>query len=243
MDLYKDISNLNILSCIEIDRAKKISPVDAKKELDKIRAKHTLGTGFIKIDGEKKEVKVRPMFFKYLDGGKNYKFKRFETGMDYLNKILDVNIKRKARWEKKEIPLHVILIKRKATKCDRHSIQRLKKLAKNMKDEVGHLFSSNIDNKYERYNEIKDKYNKRIKSFKINEEIIYEILRRIGMSSDKEKYEEYKKIGKTLLNLLFENNKRDFLSNINIKPKENIYLYEDKNGDMNLYGVKLKRKK
>ena len=58
-----------------------------------------------------------------------------------------------------------------------------------------------------------------------------------------EKYEEYKKIGKTLLNLLFENNKRDFLSNINIKPKENIYLYEDKNGDMNLYGVKLKRKK
>ena len=243
LELYKDISNLNILSCIEIDRAKKISPVDAKKELDKIREKHTLGTGFIKIDGEKKEVKVRPMFFKYLDGGKNYKFKRFETGMDYLNKILDVRIKKKSKWETKELPFSSVLIKRKATKCDRHTIQRLKKLAKDMRDEVACLFSSNEENKYEIYKEIKSKYNDKFSRFKINEEIIYEILRRINKSSQTKKYEEYKYIGKTLLNLLFENNKKEFLDNITIKPKNNIYLYEDKNGDITLYGVKLKKKK
>ena len=31
--------------------------------------------------------------------------------------------------------------------------------------------------------------------------------------------------------------------NTKIKPKCNTYLYEDKNGDITLYGVKLKKKK
>lgn len=242
LDLYKDISNLNILSCIEIDRAKKISPVDAKKELDKIRAKHTLGTGFIKIDGEKKEVKVRPMFFKYLDGGKNYKFKRFETGMDYLNKILDVNIKRKARWEKKEVSLDKILLKRKPTKASRKTIMKLKNIAKNMKNELNYIWYNNYENKYELYKETKEKYYNMANKIEISAEIIYEIIKRISKSTDDLKYEEYRKSGKIMLNMLFDIRKKEFLENIEIKPKTNSYLFLDENGKILLYGIKLTKK-
>ena len=75
LELYKDISNLNILSCIEKKKKKKISPVGAKKELDKIRKKHNLGKGIITRKKKEKKVGIRPKFFKYLDGGKDYKFK------------------------------------------------------------------------------------------------------------------------------------------------------------------------
>lgn len=242
LELYKDISNLNILSCIEIDRAKKISPVDAKKELDKIRKKHTLGTGTIKINGEKKEVKIRPMFFKYLDGGKNYKFKRFETGMDYLNKILDVRIKKKSKWETKELPLNVILIKRKPSKFTRKTIMKLKNMAIDMKKEINKIFINNYENKFELYQETKDKYYNMFKKIKIDEEIIYEIIKRISKSAYDEKYEDYKYCGKTLLNLLFDIKKKEFIDNIEIKPKKNTYLFIDDNGEIELYGLKLSKK-
>ena len=241
LELYKDISNLNILSCIEIDRAKKISPVDAKKELDKIREKHTLGTGFIKIDGEKKEVKVRPMFFKYLDGGKNYKFKRFETGMDYLNKILDVRIKKYDKY-KKELPLNVILIKRKPTKFTRRTIMKLKNMAINMKKEINEIFVNNYENKFELYQEIKSKYYNMFQRVEINEEVIYEIIKRVSKSSYDKNYEDYRYCGKMLLSLLFEIKKKDFIENVEIKPKRNSYLFIDENGEIEIYGLKLTKK-
>ena len=59
---------------------------------NKIRNKHNLGKGTISRNKEKKEVGIRPKFFKYLDGGKDYKFEWFNTGMDYLQKVLDEDI-------------------------------------------------------------------------------------------------------------------------------------------------------
>lgn len=241
LELYKDISNLNILSCIEIDRAKKISPVDARKELEKIRQKHTLGTGFIKIDGEKKEVKVRPMFFKYLDGGMNYKFKRFETGMDYLNKILDEKIKRKELYAK-ELPLNVILIKKKLSKNNRRVIAKIQKIVTDMRKDFNKIWSDDNENKYELYLETKSMYYSEISKYNINDEIIYNIINRISKSYTDSKYEEYKYCGKILLNTLFDINKRSFIENIKIKPKNNSYLFKDSNGDIKLYGEKFRKK-
>lgn len=240
LELYKDISNLNILSCIEIDRAKKISPIDARKELEKIRQKHTLGTGFIKIDGEKKEVKVRPMFFKYLDGGMNYKFKRFETGMDYLNKILDEKIKRKDLYAK-ELPLSSILIKKKVRKTNRRTIDKIKKIIKDMKNDFNRIWASDLENKYESYMEAKNYYYSELSKYKINDEIIYTIINRISKSDSFDKYTEYKKYGNIMLTTLFNINKKYFIENIKIKPKNNSYLLSDPNGNIKIYGIKFKK--
>lgn len=83
-ELYKDICQLNSLSCIEIDRCKKTSPVNTAKELKKIREK-----GYLK-DG------VKPNFMKwcneYEQGEKKPKYHKFEAGMDYLEDIISDEI-------------------------------------------------------------------------------------------------------------------------------------------------------
>ena len=47
---------------------------------------------------------------------------------------------------------------------------------------------------------------------------------------------------KILLNTLFYINKRSFIENIKIKPKNNSYLFKDSNGDIKLYGEKFRKK-
>ena len=83
-ELYKDICQLNSLSCIEIDRCKKTSIVNTAKELKKIREK-----GYLK-DG------VKPNFMKwcneYEQGEKKPKYHKFEAGMDYLEDIISDEI-------------------------------------------------------------------------------------------------------------------------------------------------------
>ena len=130
-ELYKDICQLNILSCIEIDRCKKLSPVDAKKELDKIRKKGYLNRGEITREKEKKEVGVRPYLFKFLEGGKDYKFKKFHTGMDYLEIVLDENVKRDLNYDN-TIDLKDILVKQKIKTPERKTIEKIKKIIKQM---------------------------------------------------------------------------------------------------------------
>ena len=56
----------------------------------------------------------------------------------------------------------------------------------------------------------------------------------------KEKLEEYKKIGRKVLIMLFDCNKNEFINNLKIKPK-NIYIKEDSHGDIVLYGQKFKK--
>ena len=57
----------------------------------------------VKLNKEKKEVGVRPYFFKFLEGGKDYKFKKFHTGMDYLEIVLDDNVKNNYNKKIKEL--------------------------------------------------------------------------------------------------------------------------------------------
>lgn len=82
-ELYKDICQLNSLSCIEIDRCKKTSPVDTAKELKKIREKGYLDN-------------VKPHFMKWCNefekGEKKPVYKKFEAGMDYLEEIISEEI-------------------------------------------------------------------------------------------------------------------------------------------------------
>ena len=76
----------------------------------------------------------------------------------------------------------------------------------------------------------------------INEEVIYEIIKRVSKSSYDKKYEDYRYCGKMLLSLLFEIKKKDFIENVEIKPKRNSYLFIDENGEIEIYGLKLTKK-
>lgn len=240
-ELYKDICQLNILSCIEIDRCKKLSPVNATKELNKIREKGYLGKGTISRNKIEKEVGIRPYFFKFLDGGKDYKFKKFHTGMDYLEEIMDKENKKKVDIE--TIPLNKILIKDKASKADRNRIERIKTIVKSVTIQQQNIYMlQDCDNKWELSQDIYNDGIKKLKKINIDSNIIYTILKRIDKSytSETNKFEDYKKLGRKIFMMLYDTDKNNFIKNIKVK-KNNIYIIEDKNGDIKLYNKKFKK--
>lgn len=240
-ELYKDICQLNILSCIEIDRCKKLSPVNATKELNKIREKGYLGKGTISRNKIEKEVGTRPYFFKFLDGGKDYKFKKFHTGMDYLEEIIDKENKKKIDTE--TIPLNKILVKDKASKEGRYTIEKIKSIVNSVVIQQHNIYMlQDCDNKWELSQDIYNNGVNKLKKIKINSNIIYTILKRIDKSyeSDTDKFADYKKIGRKIMMMLYDVYGDSFIKNIKVK-KNNIYIIEDENGGIKLYNKKFKK--
>lgn len=93
-DLYADISQLDVMSCIEIDKAKKEFSIDNQLELDALRDKW--------INKNKK-----PMFFKFLakDKGnpiKVEKYREYKTSMDYLIKTVNKGVRNMKRLRIRE---------------------------------------------------------------------------------------------------------------------------------------------
>lgn len=88
-ELYKIISQLGVMSCIEIDKAKKEFSVDNQLELDAIRDQ------YIKSN-------QKPMFFKFLAKDKGNpvivdKYREYNTSMDYLIKVINRAVRRMGR--------------------------------------------------------------------------------------------------------------------------------------------------
>ncbi|MBO3356280.1 hypothetical protein [Clostridium perfringens] len=239
LELYKDICQLDILSCIEIDRCKKLSPVNAQKEIDKIRAKKYLGKGCIIRNKSKKEVGIRPYFFKFLDGGKDYKFRKFDCGMDLLEVIIDEKIKRKENDEE-ELELKDILVKQKADKNAKNKIHKIIYYLKIMNYKQNKIWNSDIENKWELTEEIYRYYLKEISKIKMDQQLIYTILLRMSYANNNEKYQEYKKFGRKILRILYDINRKDLLKSIKINKKALSYVEENPDGNLNLYGLSFK---
>lgn len=252
LSLYKDISNLNVLSCIEIDRCKKISPVDATKELNKIRVKYNLGKDDIVIKkGKEKEVvkaNIRPMFFKYLDGGKNYSFKYFNTGMDYLNDILNKKLEgMKSKDNKKSILIHELFYECKDNLNDKnnfYTISRMCKLALKLKHKYINICNNKdkYENAYDECCAAREECIKKMLNLNINDTLIYEITKRISLSYVDEHYKSFRSIGRYIFELLYNKNKYGFIKHIKIKTKDNYELIEENGGKISIYGLNFAEK-
>lgn len=87
-EIYYDVCQLDVMSNIEIDKAKKEYPVDTTRELKRIRKKyeHVLTMS----DGRKR----MPYFLGYIADIKNYKntdrkdYQKYNTSMDYLHNCM-----------------------------------------------------------------------------------------------------------------------------------------------------------
>lgn len=251
LELYKDISNLNVLSCIEIDRCKKISPVNATKELKNIRDKYNLGKDkiLIKKGKDKKETiaNVRPMFFKYLDGGKNYSFKYFNTGMDYLNDILNKKLTYIKDKNEKSILIHELFHIDESmlnNKINYKTIGKIANIALKLKHKYVSIFNNkqNYENVYESCCEARNEAIKKINRLELNDVIIYEIVKRISLSYTDKKYKSFRQVGKYIFDLIYNKNKYGFMKNIKVKLNNNIELIEDNNGEIVIYGVNFTKK-
>lgn len=245
MELYKDIATLNVLSCVIIDSCKKSSPVNIDGEMNKIRAKGYLGKGNITRDGKIKSVGIRPKFFKYLDGGKDYKFVSMECGMDYLVKIMsDKTLNpRKNRDDKNgNVEIKSLLLKCKGKKADRQKIQSVIKKVTHMQIEISNICKSKDTGK-EKFRQIEET---RAESFSeiakmdITTEMLYIIVKRLSdaLADVNNDYQEYRKIGRNILKTLYSVNPTKFLSALQVKPNISGTIVRKVNGEIDIYGVK-----
>ena len=239
-ELYKDICQLDILSCIEIDRCKKLSPVNAVKELKKIRDKGYFDKGIISRNKEKKNVGIRPYFFKFLDGGKDYKFQKYSCGMDNLEIVVDEEIKRKTDYSE-TIKLYELLSDVDMKFADRKKVTRMIKIMNRTRNKQRNIWADDeIENKWEKSNEVYLLMLDELKNIKLTKETIYVFLYRINKSLTSDKHQEYKKMGKYIMKVLFDINKIEFLKCFKMKLNRKIYIEECDKGNIRLYGKTFK---
>lgn len=191
-DLYKDICTLATLSCIEIDRCKKISPVDTNKEIKVIRDKnYTEG--------------YKPQFLKYCNEfkikskeNKKPNYKKFKCGMQFLEDILTKEIKKRPNGE--YIKLSDIIIETKK-EANRNTVNKVMESLNSYIANINRVYMDNIiprdkvDNVV-RLLEERCANNKDIINKLQDEKVIKTIIKRC------ERYEGYKKDIKKNNNLI-----------------------------------------
>lgn len=93
MELYCDISQLDVMSNLEIDSAKRENPANNTRELQLLKKKYDVR--------DKKNRHVRPLFFKYIDGYKGYRddYHVYLRDEDYCYKILKTDSYSEAHWK------------------------------------------------------------------------------------------------------------------------------------------------
>lgn len=120
-ELYQDICKLDVLSGVEIDKAKKEFTLDSAKEIDFLKRKYHL-----EEDGKT----LKPMFFKMITTENGYAlppdtmYRYFETPMDYLQKIITAANYRQARSSNKNVIPLMDIIKKPLKKSGRYNVIR-----------------------------------------------------------------------------------------------------------------------
>lgn len=219
-ELYCDIAQLDVMSTIEIDMAKKEFSFSNMDELRRLKEKR------IQVNEESGLV-IKPYFFKFLSKQKGYKtdtkyYKKYKTSMDYLHEIIDSH---RYRGYKKQTPLPLTAI----ISCDGYESKRVTYdigrrffdyivLCKSTSFKIWNSNLSSVD-KYVQYTELMYAMNNTISKMKINTFTLYWILKQTET-------ETYKRYGMTVWNLLCKNKHDLFMELINGSKKGTPTLVE-----------------
>lgn len=243
-ELYNDICKLDVLSNIEIDKAKREFTIDTGKEIGILRKKYKL---------EDEEKTVKPMFFKMITLENGYElsedtiYRYFNTPMDYLQKIITSTNYRQARASKLNIIPFMDIVKepesgiRSGYYCSVRD--KIITTIRNYRDEINKLFI----NYYEKDNygkntikeqatELKRECIEVIDNMSSHEYLMYIVLKELEKK-------ENRAIKNLMFEVLFGKPNEAFIAMIN-KSKEDIYLLqEDEFGDEKYYGISFKKLK
>lgn len=210
-ELYCDIAQLDVMSGLEIDMAKKEFSFSNGEELRNLKAKR------IRRD-EATGLVIKPFFFKFLAKQKGYRtdtklYKKHKTSMDFLHEI--INGHRFAGYKLEEtIPLTAIiqfkdydyrLIKRDAARKFFKYVEQCRVAASKIWGDQNQASSSE---RYEQYMELKQAMNNMIKKMSFSYHTLYWLLK------ETEK-EEYKNMRTSIWSLLCENKPEEFMFLIN----------------------------
>ena len=223
-DLFYDICQLDVMSCIEIDKAKKEFVIDNKKELNALREKYSdILTDY--------DTGVRPMFFKFLAEDKGY-FKKgaksyvsYETSMDYLSDI--IRNKELCRYKRpKLVKLSDVF---NGLECDSKynwkQTNKIVSLCREYESQRKAIWASDSDNSYKItvQNQRKEELFDSVSKMSFTNSTILKLINMI----DDEKYSDIKQIMFLLLFILNSHRVIEFLDNYKKDTTQKEYNFYD----------------
>lgn len=229
-DIYKDISILCVLSGIEIDRAKRETNIDTRKELQKIRDKYNIN-------------KTRPYYFKVFTSG--YEYRKLNSPTDILLDIVEKKSKKRSKRISKKTSFTNLFKNTNINMnhIDYDKIRLIITIIYNFTKETKRIYNSQKDRqeKYLLYIQEKERIMNLIKNIPITtDEIKYIINIYDRAQTKKNKNEEEKiliSIRRKLFTILYNYNTKQFI-NIFKETKEEIEIITpDENGTITIYNT------
>ncbi len=232
-EIYYDACQLNVMSGIEIDKAKKEFDINNENELRKLREK------WIRKDYANKTIK--PYFFGHVDKTKGYynedkkNYMKHDTSMDYLREI--INNYRSPKIYSSPLPLTSIFSSaHNRSSENRRQITSILYMIEQFKNTSYYIWNGFADTKdrYQRYVEVEDALIREINTMSINTSTLYGLIKRIESK-------DYLNIGEFVTKLLFNIGNSTAISLIRESSEPLYVLEEDENGSIDIYGKKFKK--
>lgn len=235
MDLYCDIAKLDVMSGIEIDKAKKEFVVNNSDEIAKLKKKY-----FEKKAGEKN---IKPNFFAIISRSKGYydpkknDYKFHKTSMDYLQKVMN-----KVRLSRKDLevePFSYLVIDDdyNVKNVNYRQVHRIMQKMKEFKMRSSEIWTSTTLDSLQKMESVTNLYSETVafvESMQMNHDTMLHLLRKLESS-------EFSKIRRPLMNVLFSAANQDFFKLLRSSQTEMPTLVEDEDGDIEYYGIHFKK--
>lgn len=234
-ELYNDISQLSVLSGIEIDKAKKEFVIDSTKEMRKIKEKH------IK---KSKKYNKKPYFFKILSNFKGYevknisKYMHYETSMDYLQKIIEDFVKNTKLYRKKNAFVSFSDVVKfddyNYNKIDWWQTKRIFDTVYRYKIDVVHIWGNKASDYIEKItltNDLKIQCVEYINKIKMNKNTTFWLIKAIESP-------EYSSIRRFLFDVFFSQVNSSFFDLVQNSQQITSVLIPNPNGSIAIYGNK-----
>ena len=236
-EIYKSICILCSLSNVEIDKAKRETNINTRKELQKIRDKYNI-------------TKIRPYYFKVFTSG--YDYRKMNSPTDILLDIVEKKSKKRSKRISKKATFTSLFKNANINmnNIDYDKIKLIITIIYNFTKETKQIYSSTTKDKQEKYVlyiQEKEKCMSLIKNIPITtDEIKYIINIYDKAQTEKNKNEEEKiliDIRRKLFTILYNYNKKQFM-NVFKETKEEIeILIPDDNGIITIYNTNYSIKK
>ena len=230
--LYYDICQLDVMSGVEIDKAKKEFDVDNGRELNKIKKKY-----IEELDTEYNKKKM-PHFFAHISKQKGYYnpskryYCKYHTSMDYLQTVVN-SFRARVPYNQKGLPFFTVLNKKRfrTTSVNQKQINKIYSLLKGYRAEQKSIFSSDLAIEDKR---VKMDFLQKSLISKINDENIgFSTMYRLLYSMEDKRNSQIKKL---LLSVLHFCNNKNFVRCI-INSITEIDQLEPCGDDINLFGM------
>lgn len=234
-ELYNDICQLDVMSNLDIDNAKRENPADNVKELKLLKQKYE------ERDSEGRY--IRPKFFMYLDKDKGYydkerkAYKYYDTTMDYVERVIN-RYKLPKHSPNECIPFSEVLLSEKKLEGQVYypQVHRIISLVENTQNEIKAIWNrSSISNslKFLLSAEKQQSMVEYINGLQFSHKTMWYLLKSIEKK-------ENSHIKKLMFNILFGSPNTAFFEYIKISQKPIYELIESNNGDIHIYDFSYK---